>query len=74
MFGWFKRLFSKAPKWETLPYRTHYCAGCEKVIRPTERARRCDCKPGGMRHDACMTGVNHTCPFCHSRGVLIVWK
>ena len=74
MFGWLKRLFSSTPRWETLPYRTHFCAGCEKVIQRADRARRCECNPGGMRHDGCMTGVNHTCPFCHSRGVLIVWK
>ena len=74
MFAWFKKLFHTAPKWETLPYRAHYCSGCDRAIQRNERARRCNCKPGGMRHDACMTGISHTCPVCCSKGILIVWK
>jgi hypothetical protein len=74
MFGWLKRLFTGTPKWETLPYRAYICAGCEQVIQRNQRARRCDCRPGGMRHDSCMTGLNRTCPFCQSQGVLVVWK
>jgi hypothetical protein len=74
MFDWLKKLFRSEPKWETLPYRVHYCAGCEQVIQRKERARRCHCKIAGMRHDTCMTGVNHTCPFCNSKGTLVVWK
>jgi hypothetical protein len=74
MFSWFWKLVTRQPRWESSPYKKHRCAGCEEVIQQSERARRCECKPASMRHDACMTGRGHSCPFCGSVGVLIIWK